>query len=100
LAVVVGLFLIGHTVGFVLLAVALLRSAQCQSGPVRRWSFWPVAELVGEASGIKVVAATGMALLVAGTAPARWHCSERPGWRAPARLTVPASPAPITANGV
>jgi len=100
LAVVVGLFLIGHTVGFVLLGIALIRSHAVPAWAGISLVIFPVAELVGEASGIKVVAATGMALLVAGYGACAVALLRAAWLEGAARLTVPASPAPFTANGV
>ena len=100
MAVVVGRFLIGHMVGFVLLGIALIRSHAVPAWAGISLVIFPVAELVGEASGIKVVAATGMALLVAGYGACAVALLRAAWLEGAARLTVPASPAPFTANGV
>lgn len=100
MAVVVGLFLIGHMVGFVLLGIALIRSRAIPAWAGIALVIFPVAELVGEASGMKGVAATGMALLVVGYGACAGALLRAAWLNSAARLTVPASRAPITANGV
>ena len=59
-------YLVGHLVGFVLLGVALVRSRAVPVWTGVALCVWPVAEMVGEASGAVVVAAGGFALLVIG----------------------------------
>jgi hypothetical protein len=65
---VVVAYLVGHVVGFLLLGMALWRVRA-----VPRWAgiavaVWPFLELAGEASGVRVLAAAGFALLAAGFA--------------------------------
>lgn len=65
-AVVTGItvvYLAGHLIGFILLGIALFRS-----GAVPAWAgialcVWPVAEMLGEAAGLTLLAAAGFALL-------------------------------------
>ena len=61
-------YLVGHVVGFVLLGLALWRARA-----VPRWggiavAAWPFIEVAGEASGVRVLAAVGFALLAVGFA--------------------------------
>ena len=68
-AVVGGLvvaYLLGHLVGFVLLGVALARSRAVPVWAGVALCVWPVAEMVGEAGRVAVVAVGGFALLVIG----------------------------------
>jgi hypothetical protein len=59
-------YLVGHLVGFVLIGIALVRSRAVPVWTGVALCVWPVAEMVGEASGITAVAVGGFALLVIG----------------------------------
>ena len=59
-------YLAGHVIGFVLLGVALVRSRAVPAWAGIALCVWPVAEMVGEAAGLKVLAAAGFALLAVG----------------------------------
>jgi hypothetical protein len=56
-------YLAGHLIGFILLGIALIRSRAVPAWAGIALCLWPVAEMLGEAAGIKVVAAAGFALL-------------------------------------
>jgi hypothetical protein len=58
-------YLAGHLIGFILLGLALIRSRAVPAWAGIALCLWPVAEMLGEAAGIKVVAAAGFALLAA-----------------------------------
>jgi hypothetical protein len=59
-------YLAGHTVGFILLGIALARSRAVPAWAGIALAAWPFAEMGGEAAGAKPVAAAGFALLLAG----------------------------------
>jgi hypothetical protein len=65
-AVVTGLtvlYLAGHLIGFILLGIALIRSRAVPTWAGIALCVSPVAEMLGEAAGLTVLAATGFALL-------------------------------------
>jgi hypothetical protein len=65
-AVVVGLtvvYLAGHLIGFILLGIALARSRAVPVWAGIALCVWPVAEMLGEAAGLTVLAAAGFVLL-------------------------------------
>jgi hypothetical protein len=94
---VVVAYLVGHVVGFPLLGVALWRAR-----PVPRWAtiavaVWPFLEVAGEATGVRVLAAAGFALLAFGfgacAVEVARQSSARPNGAA-ANLSTIASTAP------
>ncbi|WP_426512508.1 hypothetical protein ACPPVO_18905 [Dactylosporangium sp. McL0621] len=64
----VALYLVGHVVGFILLGIALIRSRAVPAWAGVALSVWPLAEMGGQAAGVRVVAAAGFVLLLAGFA--------------------------------
>ena len=63
---VVVAYLVGHMVGFPLLGVALWRARAVPVWAAGAVAVWPFLEVLGEASGIRVLAAAGFALLAVG----------------------------------
>jgi hypothetical protein len=63
---VVVAYLVGHGVGFPLLGVALWRARAVPVWAASAVAVWPFLEVLGEASGIRVLAAVGFALLAVG----------------------------------
>jgi hypothetical protein len=63
---VVVAYVMGHMVGFLLLGVALWRARAVPRWAASAVAVWPFLEVLGEASGIRVLAATGFALLAVG----------------------------------
>ncbi len=63
---VVVAYVMGHIVGFLLLGVALWRARAVPRWAASAVAVWPFLEVLGEASGIRVLAATGFALLAVG----------------------------------
>jgi hypothetical protein len=63
---VVVAYLVGHTIGFILLGIALARSRAVPIWAGLALCVWPVAEMAGMAAGVTAVAAAGFALLVIG----------------------------------
>jgi len=63
---VVVAYLVGHMVGFPLLGVALWRARAVPVWAAGAVAVWPSLEVLGEASGIRVLAAAGFALLAVG----------------------------------
>jgi hypothetical protein len=57
------LYLAGHVAGFILLGIALIRSRAVPAWAGAALCAWPIAEMLGEAAGIKPLAAAGFALL-------------------------------------
>jgi hypothetical protein len=96
-AVVTGvtvLYLAGHLVGFVLLGIALIRSRAVPAWAGIALCVWPVAEMLGEAAGLTVLAAAGFALLaVAFGACARALVQRQADGRA---RSVPSAAEPAT----
>lgn len=62
--VVVGVYLVGHVVGFVLLGTAVTRARVLPRWAGGALMTWPVLELVGEATKVKPLAAAAFALLL------------------------------------
>jgi hypothetical protein len=65
---VVAAYLAGHAVGFILLGVALARARAVPRWAAIAVAVWPFVEVAGEASGIRMLAAAGFALLALGFA--------------------------------
>ena len=63
---VVVAYLVGHMAGFPLLGVALWRARGVPVWGASAVAVWPFLEVLGEASGIRVLAASGFALLAVG----------------------------------
>jgi hypothetical protein len=63
---VVVAYLLGHVVGFPLLGVALWRARAVPVWAASAVAVWPFLEVLGEASGIPVLAAAGFAVLAVG----------------------------------
>jgi hypothetical protein len=63
---VVVAYLVGHGVGFPLLGVALWRARAVPVWAASAVAVWPFLEVLGEASGVRVLAAVGFALLAVG----------------------------------
>jgi hypothetical protein len=94
---VVVAYLLGHVVGFLLLGVALWRARTVAVWAASAVAVWPFLEVLGEASGIRALAAAGFALLAVGfgacaVAVAR-QSSARPYGAAASRSAI-ASTAP------
>ena len=65
-------YLAGHVIGFVLLGIALVRSRAVPAWAGIALCLWPLAEMLGEAAGIRVVAAAGFALLAVAFGACAW----------------------------
>lgn len=63
---VVVAYLVGHTIGFIMLGIAVARSRAVPVWAGVALCVWPVAEMVGMAAGITALAAAGFAMLVIG----------------------------------
>jgi hypothetical protein len=59
-------YVVGHLVGFLLLGIALARARAVPLWAAAAVAVWPFAELAGEASGVRVLAGAGFALLAVG----------------------------------
>lgn len=63
ISLVVVAYLVGHTVGFILLGIALARSRAVPTWAGIAMCAWPVFEMAGEATNVTAIAALGFALL-------------------------------------
>jgi len=59
-------YLMGHVVGFLLLGVALWRVPAVPRWTASAVAVWPFLEVAGEAGGVRVLAAAGLAMLAVG----------------------------------
>lgn len=66
IATVSGIYLLTHLIGFILLGIALHRRGAVPVWAAIAIAIWPIAEMVGYATGAKAVAAVGYGLLAIG----------------------------------
>jgi hypothetical protein len=97
---VVVAYLLGHVVGFLLLGVALRRARTVAVWAASAVAVWPFFEVLGEASGIRALAAAGFALLAVGfgacaVAVARQSSARRNGAAASRSAIASTAPAEI-----